>query len=137
MEVVALGKGAAAIADTSAWVPVCKPEDLPKGKLAAASCGVRRPALCQRSQSVCGAPADVHHPSPPAITAGVRKELAVDGRDILMFWYRNQIYAIEARSPAEGAYSEGFIRAKFTQVKSLAEYGKHPAYCAAAYELNG
>ena len=32
-----------------------------------------------------------------------------------MFWYRNQIYAIEARSPAEGAYSEGFIRSKFTQ----------------------
>ena len=34
---------------------------------------------------------------------------------MLMFWYRNQIYAIEARSPAEGAYSEGFIRSKFTQ----------------------
>lgn len=34
-----------------------------------------------------------------------------------MFWYRNEIYAIEARSPAEGAYSEGFIRAKFTQVR--------------------
>ncbi|PNW79329.1 hypothetical protein CHLRE_09g411200v5 [Chlamydomonas reinhardtii] len=58
------------------WVPVCKPEDLPKG---------------------------------------VRKEVEVDGRQVLMFWYRNQIYAIEARSPAEGAYSEGFIKAKFTQ----------------------
>eukprot|EP00882_Tetradesmus_deserticola_P026856 GHRQ01029668.1.p2 GENE.GHRQ01029668.1~~GHRQ01029668.1.p2 ORF type:complete len:100 (+),score=3.44 GHRQ01029668.1:405-704(+) len=34
-----------------------------------------------------------------------------------MFWYRNNIYAIEARSPAEGAYSEGFIKAKFTQVR--------------------
>jgi hypothetical protein len=40
----------------------------------------------------------------------------VEGRQVLMFWYRNEIYAIEARSPAEGAYSEGFIRAKFTQV---------------------
>lgn len=39
----------------------------------------------------------------------------MDGRQVLMFWYRNQIYAIEARSPAEGAYSEGFIKAKFTQ----------------------
>lgn len=39
----------------------------------------------------------------------------MEGRQILMFWYRNEIYAIEARSPAEGAYSEGFIRAKFTQ----------------------
>jgi hypothetical protein len=38
-----------------------------------------------------------------------------------MFWYRNEIYAIEARSPAEGAYSEGFIKAKFTQVRQ-AEY---------------
>jgi nitrite reductase/ring-hydroxylating ferredoxin subunit len=34
---------------------------------------------------------------------------------VLLFWYRNQIYAIAARSPAEGAYSEGFIKAKFTQ----------------------
>ncbi|KAG2429409.1 hypothetical protein HYH02_014064 [Chlamydomonas schloesseri] len=58
------------------WVPVCRPEDLPKG---------------------------------------VRKEVEVDGRQVLLFWYRNQICAIEARSPAEGAYSEGFIRAKFTQ----------------------
>lgn len=49
------------------------------------------------------------------LTAGVRKEFDVEGRQVLMFWYRNDIYAIEARSPAEGAYSEGFIRAKFTQ----------------------
>lgn len=42
----------------------------------------------------------------------------MEGRQVLMFWYRNEIYAIEARSPAEGAYSEGFIRAKFTQVGS-------------------
>jgi hypothetical protein len=47
----------------------------------------------------------------------VRKEFDINGRQVLVFWYRNQIYAIEARSPAEGAYSEGFIRAKFTQVR--------------------
>lgn len=58
------------------WIPVCLPEELPKG---------------------------------------VRKEVDVDGRPVLLFWYRNQIYAIEGRSPAEGAYSEGFISAKFTQ----------------------
>lgn len=46
---------------------------------------------------------------------GVRKEVRVRGKSVLLFWYRNQIYAIEARSPAEGAYSEGFIRSKFTQ----------------------
>lgn len=39
----------------------------------------------------------------------------MEGKSVLLFWYRNQIYAIESRSPAEGAYSEGFIRAKFTQ----------------------
>lgn len=54
-----------------------------------------------------------HHSYRVAI--GVRKEVEVDGRQVLLFWYRNQIYAIGARSPAEGAYSEGFIKAKFTQ----------------------
>lgn len=39
----------------------------------------------------------------------------MEGKSVLLFWYRNQIYAIESRSPAEGAYSEGFIKAKFTQ----------------------
>lgn len=63
-------------APTDAWVPVCLPEELPKG---------------------------------------VRKEVEVDGRQVLLFWYRNQIHAIEGRSPTEGAYSEGFITAKFTQ----------------------
>jgi len=55
---------------------------------------------------------------PEELPKGVRKEVTVDGRSILLFWYRNQIYAISSRSPAEGAYSEGFIKAKFTQ-----EYG--------------
>jgi len=68
--------GSSASTAVSNWIPVCKPEDLPKG---------------------------------------VRKEVEVDGRQVLLFWYRNQIYAIESRSPAEGAYSEGFITAKFTQ----------------------
>lgn len=31
--------------------------------------------------------------------------------------YRNQIFCIQGRSPAEGAFSEGFITAKFTQVR--------------------
>lgn len=39
----------------------------------------------------------------------------MDGVDVLLFWYRNDIYAIEARSPAEGAYSEGFISSKLNQ----------------------
>jgi nitrite reductase/ring-hydroxylating ferredoxin subunit len=52
---------------------------------------------------------------PEDLPKGVRKEVKVEGVSVLLFWYRNQIYAIEARSPAEGAYSEGFIAAKFTQ----------------------
>ena len=73
---VATAASASAPAPTSGFVPVLRPEDLPKG---------------------------------------VRKEVRANGKTVLLFWYRNQIYAIEARSPAEGAYSEGFIRAKFTQ----------------------
>ena len=45
----------------------------------------------------------------------------MEGKSVLLFWYRNQIYAIEARSPAEGAYSEGFIKAKFTQDFAIGE----------------
>ncbi|WIA17977.1 hypothetical protein OEZ85_009466 [Tetradesmus obliquus] len=75
VEEVSLGVATEA-PEGDSWVPVCRPEDLPKG---------------------------------------VRKEFDVEGRQVLMFWYRNNIYAIESRSPAEGAYSEGFIKAKFTQ----------------------
>lgn len=37
--------------------------------------------------------------SPPylPLLAGTRKEARVDGKTVLLFWYRNQIYAIEAR----------------------------------------
>lgn len=31
------------------------------------------------------------------IYTGTRKEVRVEGVDVLVFWYRNQIYAIEAR----------------------------------------
>merc|ERR1711879_247094 len=41
--------------------------------------------------------------------------MGVEGLNILLFWYRNEIYAIEARSPSEGAFSEGFSQSKFTQ----------------------
>lgn len=73
---VVVGKADAPAEAEDNWVPVCRPEDIPKG---------------------------------------VRKEFDVNGLSVLVFWYRNQLYAIEARSPAEGAYAEGFIKAKFTQ----------------------
>ncbi len=69
-----------------------------------------------------------------SLPTGVRKEVEVDGRQVLLFWYRNQICAIEARSPAEGAYSEGFIRAKFTQASpgpaALARYPRAADLCS-------
>lgn len=107
--------------EAEGWVPVCRPEDLPKGELERFrqdACldhhqrGVALPASCPCVCATCllmSYPVSYH-------AAGVRKELEVDGRTVLLFWYRNQIYCIESRSPAEGAYSEGFIKAKFTQV---------------------
>jgi len=46
---------------------------------------------------------------------GERKLVRMLGKSILLFWYRDTVFAIESRSPAEGAYSEGFERARLTQ----------------------
>ena len=91
-----------------AFVPVMRPEDLPKGMFLCVPC-----ALWSQLFAV---PTTTHSLFlPPLPRPGTRKEVRVEGKSVLLFWYRNQIYAIEARSPAEGAYSEGFIRSKFTQ----------------------
>ncbi|GJP56074.1 hypothetical protein CLOM_g15138 [Closterium sp. NIES-68] len=50
-----------------------------------------------------------------ALPKGERRLIRQDGQEILLFWYRNEIFAVENVSPAEGAYSEGFLNAKFTQ----------------------
>ncbi|XP_028805655.1 uncharacterized protein LOC114760559 [Neltuma alba] len=50
-----------------------------------------------------------------ALPRGERRVIIQDGETILLLWYKNQVYAIENRSPAEGAYSEGLINAKLTQ----------------------
>eukprot|EP00850_Spirogloea_muscicola_P001735 SM000006S19500 [mRNA] locus=s6:1137601:1138793:+ [translate_table: standard] len=50
-----------------------------------------------------------------ALPRGERRLVRQDGETILLLWYRDQIYALENTSPAEGAYSEGFINAKLTQ----------------------
>ncbi|CAI5493320.1 unnamed protein product [Closterium sp. Naga37s-1] len=50
-----------------------------------------------------------------ALPKGERRLIRQDGQEILLFWYRNEIYAVENVSPAEGAYSEGFLNARFTQ----------------------
>eukprot|EP00245_Coleochaete_scutata_P004461 TRINITY_DN1709_c0_g1_i1.p1 TRINITY_DN1709_c0_g1~~TRINITY_DN1709_c0_g1_i1.p1 ORF type:complete len:301 (-),score=45.66 TRINITY_DN1709_c0_g1_i1:245-1147(-) len=46
---------------------------------------------------------------------GDRRLIRQDGEEIMLFWYKNDIYGIESRSPAEGAYSEGLINARLTQ----------------------
>ena len=46
---------------------------------------------------------------------GDRKKIDALGKSILLFWYRDSICAIESRSPSEGAYSEGFEKARLTQ----------------------
>jgi nitrite reductase/ring-hydroxylating ferredoxin subunit len=67
---------------------------------------------------------------PEELPKGVRKEVVVEGYNILLFWYRNEIFAIEARSPSEGAYSEGFMQSKFTQ-----DYGIECPATASVFSL--
>lgn len=51
-----------------------------------------------------------------ALPKGERRVIIQDGDTILLLWYKDEVFAIENRSPAEGAYSEGLINAKLTQV---------------------
>ncbi|KAF3782925.1 hypothetical protein EJ110_NYTH20223 [Nymphaea thermarum] len=50
-----------------------------------------------------------------ALPKGERRVIIQNGETILLLWYRDEIFAIENRSPAEGAYSEGLLNAKLTQ----------------------
>uniref|UniRef100_A0A0E0BH72 Rieske domain-containing protein n=1 Tax=Oryza glumipatula TaxID=40148 RepID=A0A0E0BH72_9ORYZ len=50
-----------------------------------------------------------------ALPRGERRVIVQDGEEILLLWYKEQVYAVENRSPAEGAYTEGLLNAKLTQ----------------------
>ncbi|KAJ8618701.1 hypothetical protein MRB53_014887 [Persea americana] len=50
-----------------------------------------------------------------ALPRGERRVIIQDGETILLLWYKDAVFAIENRSPAEGAYSEGLLNAKLTQ----------------------
>ncbi|KAF5727071.1 hypothetical protein HS088_TW22G00758 [Tripterygium wilfordii] len=50
-----------------------------------------------------------------ALPRGERRVIIQDGEEILLLWYKDQVFAIENRSPAEGAYTEGLLNAKLTQ----------------------
>lgn len=54
-----------------------------------------------------------------ALPKGERRVIIQNGETILLLWYKDQIFAIENRSPAEGAYTEGLLNAKLTQVFPL------------------
>ncbi|KAK6940356.1 Rieske-like [2Fe-2S] domain, NirD-type [Dillenia turbinata] len=50
-----------------------------------------------------------------ALPRGERRVIIQDGETILLLWYKDEVFAIENRSPAEGAYTEGLLNAKLTQ----------------------
>lgn len=54
-----------------------------------------------------------------ALPRGERRLVRQDGETVLLLWYKNDVYAIENQSPAEGAYSEGLINARLTPVSDL------------------
>ncbi|KAH7681386.1 Chlorophyll a-b binding protein [Dioscorea alata] len=50
-----------------------------------------------------------------ALPRGERRVIIQDRETILLLWYKDEVFAIENRSPAEGAYSEGLLNAKLSQ----------------------
>lgn len=51
-----------------------------------------------------------------ALPKGERRVIIQNDESILLLWYKDEVLAIENRSPAEGAYTEGLLNAKLTQV---------------------
>ena len=51
-----------------------------------------------------------------ALPRGERRVIIQERETILLLWYKDEVFAIENTSPAEGAYSEGLINAKLTKV---------------------
>ncbi|CAM6105292.1 unnamed protein product [Calypogeia fissa] len=49
-----------------------------------------------------------------ALPRGERRLIRQDGDTVLLLWYKDELYALENTSPAEGAYSEGFFNARLT-----------------------
>merc|ERR1712216_377467 len=75
----------------------------------------RRRASVRVSASADGAESMTRVCALEELPRGDRKLVRVLSKSILMFWYRDTVFAIESRSPAEGAYSEGFEKARLTQ----------------------
>lgn len=57
-----------------------------------------------------------------ALPRGERRVIIQGGETILLLWYKDVIFAIENRSPAEGAYTEGLLNAKLTKVNFVSPF---------------
>ncbi len=128
------------------FVPVCKPEDLPKGAATRAPrsiCSCRVPGVpmlrlrCQcvrhpergasrgRGRAALLVPlADLRHRV--AVRLGCHTALSSDATSSLSF--AAQPLWLAPRSPAEGAYSEGFLKAMLTQVGCCPPTSTAPAH---------
>ncbi|KAJ7554217.1 hypothetical protein O6H91_06G131200 [Diphasiastrum complanatum] len=49
-----------------------------------------------------------------ALPRGERRLIRQNDETILLLWYKDEVFAIENTSPAEGAYSEGLVNARLT-----------------------
>jgi nitrite reductase/ring-hydroxylating ferredoxin subunit len=49
-----------------------------------------------------------------ALPRGERRLIRQDADTVLLLWYKDELYAVENSSPAEGAYSEGMFNARLT-----------------------
>ncbi|XP_021903330.1 uncharacterized protein LOC110818687 [Carica papaya] len=79
------------------------------------SCKATEVSLSEESASPGGGQDWVPVVPLSALPKGERRVIIQDGETILLLWYKDEVFAIENRSPAEGAYTEGLLNAKLTQ----------------------
>jgi hypothetical protein len=82
------------------------------------ACKATEVSLAEGESSASGGGGENWVPVVPlgALPRGERRVIVQDGETILLLWYKNEVFAIENRSPAEGAYTEGLLNAKLTKV---------------------
>ncbi|XP_062152818.1 uncharacterized protein LOC133861119 [Alnus glutinosa] len=81
------------------------------------ACKATEVSLAEGESSASGGGGENWVPVVPlgALPRGERRVIVQDGETILLLWYKNEVFAIENRSPAEGAYTEGLLNAKLTK----------------------
>jgi len=112
---VRLSSGAgSAPAPASAATAAARPRSRARDAAAVIRCTETQAAVETATAPVV---ADTFVPVLSAAELPIGERMVVDVEDfsVMLFWYRKELFAIESRSPAEGAYSEGFISARLTQ----------------------